>query len=294
MNPRLSQPLILSGNKPLGLSLTYRHLPEKDPVKAIQNLSKLFDPQQGILGFGEPLVSSFSKKVPGLRTFPGLSGINCSSPSTQGSLWFLLQGENRSDIFDQTENLSNILGDAFTPDDQIDTFLYAGGKDLTGYEDGTENPGGEKAAEVAIIEGGSGISGSSLVAVQRWVHDLGHFRTHSQRERDNIIGRRQDTNEELAEAPQTAHVKRSAQESYTPFAYMLRRSMPWALNLQQGLEFIAFGKTLDPFENVLRRMMGLDDGITDALLTFSRPVRGGYYWCPPLTGDRLDFRFLLE
>ena len=41
-------------------------------------------------------------------------------------------------------------------------------------------------------------------------------------------------------------------------------------------------------------MMGLDDGITDALFTFSRPVRGGYYWCPPITGDRLDLRFLLE
>jgi len=294
MNSPTSQPLILSGNRPYGLSMTYRHLPEKNPEKALRNLKSHFDPQRGMIGLGEPLVSAFSKKIPGLRTFPGISGASCSSPSTQGSLWIFLQGNDRGEIFDQTQSLSDILGNDFFPDDQIDTFLYAGGKDLSGYEDGTENPDGSKAMEVAIIEKGSGLSGSSLVAVQRWVHDLKHFRSHSQKERDNIIGRKQETNEELIDAAPSAHVKRSAQEHYTPPAYMLRRSMPWASNLEQGLEFIAFGKTLDPFEKVLRRMMGLDDGITDALFTFSRPVRGGYYWCPPVTGGRLDLGFLFD
>jgi putative iron-dependent peroxidase len=38
-------------------------------------------------------------------------------------------------------------------------------------------------------------------------------------------------------------------------------------------------------------MMGLEDGIVDALLSFARPVSGGYYWCPPLKEDgRLDLR----
>ena len=294
MHQPSAQPLILSGNKPCGLSLTYRHLPERNAKKVLQNLSQHFDPQKGIIGLGEPLVSAFSRKVPGLRTFPGLSGANCSSPSTQGSLWIFLQGNDRSEIFDQLLPLSDILNDSFSPDDQIDTFLYAGGKDLSGYEDGTENPSGEKALDVAIATEREGVAGSSLVAVQRWVHDLKHFRTHSQNERDNIIGRKQATNEEILDADPSAHVKRSAQESYTPPAYMLRRSMPWALNLEQGLEFIAFGKTLDPFEHVLRRMMGLDDGIADALFTFSRSVRGGYYWCPPIMGDRLDLRFLFD
>ncbi|MBS1138382.1 MAG: Dyp-type peroxidase, partial [Proteobacteria bacterium] len=30
----------------------------------------------------------------------------------------------------------------------------------------------------------------------------------------------------------------------------------------------------------------------DALFSFSRPVTGGYYWCPPLTGGMLDLRRL--
>jgi putative iron-dependent peroxidase len=108
-----------------------------------------------------------------------------------------------------------------------------------------------------------------------------------------MIGRGIDNNEELDDAPLSAHVKRTAQEEFEPEAYMVRRSMPWATAQAQGLEFIAYGGSLDPFEQVLRRMAGLDDGITDALFTFSRPVTGGYYWCPPVQSGRLDVSHLM-
>ena len=39
-------------------------------------------------------------------------------------------------------------------------------------------------------------------------------------------------------------------------------------------------------------MMGLEDGVTDALFRFTRPVTGAYYWCPPVKGLRLDLRAL--
>ena len=52
---------------------------------------------------------------------------------------------------------------------------------------------------------------------------------------------------------------------------------------------LAFGRSLDAFEAQLRRMCGEDDGVTDALFRFTRPVTGGAFWCPPLTGEgRLD------
>jgi len=51
---------------------------------------------------------------------------------------------------------------------------------------------------------------------------------------------------------------------------------------------VAFGHSLDAFEAQLRRMVGLDDGITDALFRFSRPVTGSYFWCPPVRDGRLD------
>ena len=49
--------------------------------------------------------------------------------------------------------------------------------------------------------------------------------------------------------------------------------------------FLAFGATLDPFEALLRRMMGKDDGITDALFRFTRPVDGATFWMPPLDDE---------
>jgi putative iron-dependent peroxidase len=39
---------------------------------------------------------------------------------------------------------------------------------------------------------------------------------------------------------------------------------------------------------LLQHMLGLDDGVTDALFKFTRPLTGGYYWCPPMVDGKLD------
>ena len=124
----------------------------------------------------------------------------------------------------------------------------------------------------------------------QWVHELRHFSALPQGEQDHIIGRRKADNEELDDAPPSAHTKRTAQESFDPEAFVVRRSMPFADPAGEGLMFVAFGKSLDAFEAQLRRMVGLDDGIPDALFRFSRPVTGGYYWCPPVRDGRLNLR----
>ena len=54
--------------------------------------------------------------------------------------------------------------------------------------------------------------------------------------------------------------------------------------------FVAFGRSLDAFEAQLKRMAAAEDGIADALFTFTRPVTGAYYWCPPVRNGRLDLR----
>jgi putative iron-dependent peroxidase len=163
------------------------------------------------------------------------------------------------------------------------------GRDLSGYEDGTENPDGEEALAAAVVrDAGPGLDGSSFVAAQRWIHDLGMFQGMSEGDRDHVIGRRHSDNEELEDAPESAHVKRTAQEDFEPEAFVVRRSMPWAGGQDEGLVFVAFGRSLDAFEAQLTRMSGLEDGITDGLFRFSRPVTGGYFWCPPTREGRLD------
>jgi putative iron-dependent peroxidase len=89
-----------------------------------------------------------------------------------------------------------------------------------------------------------------------------------------MIGRRLDDNEEIADAPESAHVKRTAQELFDPEAFMVRRSQPWASAEGQGLEFIGYGASLDAFERMMKRMAGIEDGLSDSLFTFSGPVNG--------------------
>jgi len=111
-------------------------------------------------------------------------------------------------------------------------------------------------------------------------------------DQDLAIGRRRSDNEEIDDAPPYAHVKRTAQESFEPEAFLFRRSMPWNDERRAGLVFVAFGKSFDAFEAQLRRMTGAEDGIVDALFRFSRPVTGAYFWCPPWRDGRLDLRAL--
>jgi len=287
-----AQPSILAACPPVGRSITFRLMPDADFRSALGRLRDRLPLDAGVAGLGEPVVRALGKSVPGLVTFPALSGAEIAVPSTQQALWVFLRGEERGVVFDATMKLRILLYPAFEVQDLMDTFTYSGGRDLTGYEDGTENPKGDAAGDAAFASGDAGFAGSSFVAVQRWAHDLKRFGEFPGPQRAAIIGRQRDSNEELKDAPESSHVKRTAQESYDPPAFMLRRSMPWAEANEQGLEFIAYVESLSRFDRMMRRMVGLDDGIADALFKFSRAVTGGYYWCPPIQAGRLDLSLL--
>lgn len=239
-----------------------------------------------VVGVGAPTVAALGVTVEGLRAHPSLVGSGVSVPSTQAGLWLWLRGDDRGELLHRGRDLSDALVDGFELDERIDGFRYREGRDLSGYVDGTENPEGDEAIEVAF-----GSSGDSFVAVQRWIHDLDHLDAMEAEERDLTIGRRLDDNEEIDEAPASAHVKRTAQESFAPEAFVLRRSVPWSDPSGEGLMFVAFGRRFDAYEALLRRMVGLEDGISDALFRFTRPVSGSYFWCPPLVDGRLALGF---
>ena len=249
-----------------------------------------FSCETGVVGVGLPLVVSVAASVPGLRDFPAINGTGCTFPSTQGALWMFLAATDAGELHDRGRSVRALLGEGFLLHEEVPTFRYRGGRDLTGYEDGTENPKDELAIAAANVRGaGRGLDDGSFVAVQRYVHDLDTFARLSAEARDNTFGRRLHTNEEIAEAPMAAHVKRAAQESFDPPAFMVRRSMPWSGVTEQGLYFVAYGESLDRFERVLRRMAGLEDGVVDALMSFSKAMSGGYYWCPPVHDGKLDW-----
>jgi putative iron-dependent peroxidase len=269
----------------LGFSLQ----PGANPEQALNALRNIADGERTVVGLGDSLVRELGRSIDGLRSFAAVTGAGIDIPSTQLSLWCWLRGDDRGELVHRTRSICDALDDAFDCGEVIDAFQYGNSQDLTGYEDGTENPKGEDAIAAAFVQGqGKGLDGSSFVAVQTWLHDLDRFEDMTQQEQDNAMGRRRSDNEELDEAPPSAHVKRTAQESFDPEAFILRRSMPWADADDEGLVFVAFGKSFAAYETLLQHMLGLDDGVTDALFKFTRPLTGGYYWCPPMVDGKLD------
>lgn len=286
---------VLAPVPPLARYLSFTLKPRSEPRRALLALSKIADGEKCVVGIGESLLRVLDCGIAGMRPFPSYAGVGFEVPATPAALWCWLRGNDRGEIVHHGRAIAQTLAEAFVLGNTIDAFRYGSGLDLTGYEDGTENPHGKKALAAAVVDGmGDGLDGSTFVAVQQWVHDLGRFAAMSAKEQDNTFGRRRRDNKEFDGAPPSAHVKRTAQESFTPEAFVVRRSMPWADATREGLVFVAFGHTLDAYDALLKRMVGAEDGITDALFRFTRPVSGAYFWCPPVRQGRLDLRAVLK
>lgn len=289
-----SQPGILELIPDHAKYLFYEQMPGGNAADCLQRLADMADGIQIVVGLGQSLTLRLGAEVPGLRCFPAQSNAHIDIPSTPAALMCWLRGDDPGDLLHRSRHVNALLSDGFAPSDCIDTFKHGAYQDLTGYEDGTENPTGHDAVDAAFVSGrGPGLDGSSFVATQQWLHDFDAFAALTTSEADNSVGRRLSDNVELEDAPESAHVKRTAQESFEPDAFMLRRSMPWSIpEVEGGLFFVAFGKSFDAFEVQLARMIGNEDGIADGLFQFTRPVSGSYFWCPPMNEDRLDFRAL--
>ena len=287
------QPGILAPISPHARYLSFTATQGADPRAALHALGGLADGDKVVVGLGLSLVQSLGRQIDGLRAPPVHTAAAIEVPATPAALWCWLRGDDRGELLHHGRAITQALAGAFVPAQALDAFRHGSGRDLTGYEDGTENPTGAAASEAAFVGArGRGLDGSSFVAVQQWLHDFASFDAMGSAQQDAAIGRRRSDNEELDDAPESAHVKRTAQESFEPEAFVLRRSMPWAEGQRAGLLFVAFGNSFDAFEAQLRRMVGLDDGITDALFKFPRPVSGSYFWCPPMARGQLDMSAL--
>lgn len=283
------QPGILAELPPVARYLTFDLRSGDRAESALSRLAENVDGESTVVGLGEALVLALGKNVDLLRTLPAMTGPGVEVPSTPSSLFVWLRGTGRGDLIHETHRFQDVLGEAFDLTSVIDAFTHQKNRDLTGYEDGTENPEGDDAVNAAILQGaGDGLDGSSFIAIQQWVHDFETFNAMSTRDQDDAVGRRRSDNVEFKGSPPSAHTKRTGQESFDPEAFVWRRSMPWADEAESGLVFVAFGKSFDAFEAQMTRMAGLEDGIVDGLFQFTQPVTGAYFWCPPVSGGKLD------
>lgn len=107
-----------------------------------------------------------------------------------------------------------------------------------------------------------------------------------QQRQEAIIGRTKQTSEELAadQRPVTSHVSRVDLSENGQGLKILRQSLPYgSVSGINGLYFIAYCARLHNIEQQLLSMFGERDGKADAMLQFSQPVTGSYYYAPSLT-----------
>ena len=157
-------------------------------------------------------------------------------------------------------------------------------RDLSGFVDGTENPQGEQRQQVAIIVDGPD-AGGSYVFTQRWEHNLKLWNRMAVEKQEAVMGRTKVENEEIAgdERPATSHLSRVDLKEEGKGLKILRQSLPYGTaSGTHGLFFIAYCNRLYNIEQQLLSMFGERDGKMDAMLRFTKPVTGSYYFAPSL------------
>ena len=65
---------------------------------ALLRLSPLADGSDVVLGLGPSLVAALGAQVPGLHEFPDFSGHGVEVPSTPGTLWCWVRGDDLGDL----------------------------------------------------------------------------------------------------------------------------------------------------------------------------------------------------
>jgi putative iron-dependent peroxidase len=208
------------------------------------------------------------------------------APATQRDMLLHIQSLRHDVNFALAQAALKAFGSSVVVEEEIHGFRALEERDLSGFVDGTENPKAEARAQVAIIPEGSVDAGGSYVMVQRWKHNLVQWERFSVQQQEEVIGRTKETDEELDSdtRPDTSHVSRVDLKEDGKGLKILRQSLPYGTaSGEHGLYFISYCARLWNIEKQLLSMFGDLDGKRDAMLRFTRPVTGSYYFAPSLT-----------
>jgi putative iron-dependent peroxidase len=221
-----------------------------------------------------------------LAPFEPLGNDSRGAPATQHDAWLWISGAEPDVTWQSARTAARAVASAAQVAAEQPAFTYHGGRDITGFIDGTANPPVRRAADVALVPPGEPGAGGSHVLAMRWVHDLAAFDRLSVSEQERVFGRTKADSVELsaAEKPPTAHIARVETSENGRELEIFRRSVPCGTAQEHGLYFVAFSAERSRYERMLARMFGTaGDGLHDRLTDFTRPVSGAYYFAPSLT-----------
>lgn len=267
---------------------------DADPVAAVRVLADLAE-RETTMGATNLVVGVrpelWARVAPG--TLPdGLTGFDdvvagsdgFMMPATQHDLALWLAAGSYDVVFDATLEAVRKLAPLAVLVSELRGWTYHRDRDLTGFEDGTENPTLASAPGYALVPEGVPGAGGSVLLLQQWVHDAAAWWALGDDVQGEVIGRTKADSIELDPKPETSHAARTDQDE---FGHVLRRNAAFGTVSDHGTMFVGFASSKKPLQAMLESMAGVS-GPRDALTRYTTPLTGSYYWVPP-TSDLVAF-----
>ncbi len=225
--------------------------------------------------------------VPGVHGFDqpieGVEGF--TMPATQHDAWLWVAGSSIGLVFDVATSALDALAGTARLATQVDGWAYGSSRDLTGFEDGTENPPLVEAPSIVAVPDGRPGEGSTVVLVQQWAHDRVAWEAIGVRAQELAMGRTKAESIELDDdvKPATSHVARTVIEDDAGEELdIFRRNTPYGTAGDHGTMFVGFSFEQARLHRMLLRMAGAEDGIRDELTRYTTPLTGAYYAVPSI------------
>jgi len=206
-------------------------------------------------------------------------------PATQADVFIWIAGASYDNVFDVATTVTDYLKPVASPVRELTGWTYQHNRDLTGFQDGTENPTLVDAPGIVLIDEGEPGAGGSILLFQQWKHDSNAWRAQPVAEQELVIGRTKPDSIELDEShmPADSHVTRTTLEEGGEELKIFRRNTPYGDVADHGTVFVGFAKQQHRLQRMLERMAGIPDGVRDALTRFTTPLTGSYYFVPALS-----------
>lgn len=224
-----------------------------------------------------------------LKAFPTMSNDDRIAPSDSIDVYIEIRSDRADVNHIVSSKVCQLFADSVELIEHIQAFRFLDGRDLTGFVDGTENPQGMHRREVALVKKDDDPTfvGGSYLHTQRYQHNLTLWRSLKNKEQEDVYGRTKVDNIEYEsdDKPLTAHTKRtSLKDSQGNSLEILRQSMPYGDMKRQGLFFVSYCKSPEPFEIMLKSMIyGDGHGNVDHLLKYTQAETGAAFFAPSLT-----------
>jgi putative iron-dependent peroxidase len=300
MNPKPQNVLDYHGNAAIFMVWNFRADVQIDEVfqsicALVVNLNNSGDtrfPDSGascVMGIGFEAWHKLHLPVPlpkELENFEPVVGARYTAISTKGDLHFHIRGENSSICYDMAFALSEMLKPVAISAEEVHGIRYWDGRSILGFVDGTENPHGNERAGFGLIGDEDPVyKGGSYLFVQKYIHDLGLFKSLPVEEQEKVFGRHKLSDVEMSEniKPSNSH---SALANVGDDLKVIRDNMPFG-NMstnEMGTYFIAYASTFSTVKKMLSNMfVGSPTGNYDRLLDFSSPKTGSLFFVPTIT-----------